>query len=61
MNTYYTVLGSIQPFPIPTDFKLVGIALIYFELIKILFSSINLARDGTIECEWRSQFRVIGE
>ena len=53
-NIYYTILGSVQPFPIPTDCNLIGIAVNFFEFIRILFSSINLASEGTIGCEWRS-------
>jgi hypothetical protein len=59
-NIYYIILGSIQLFPIPIDCRLIGIAFIFFELIKILFSSINFARDGTIKREWRSKCLAYG-
>ena len=58
-NIYYIVLGSVSAFPIPTDFRLIGIAFIFFELIKWLFSSINLARDGTAEYERRIVVNII--
>jgi hypothetical protein len=46
-NIYYLILGSIEPFPIPTDLRLIGIAFKLLDLIKILFSSINFAIEGT--------------